>query len=194
MTKRVFIIHGWDFNPGMNWYGSVKENLEQHGFEVIVPSMPDSHHPSITEWVDYLQKIVGEVDSDTYFIAHSIGCRTVMKFLESEVADGDSCGGVIFVGGWFTLSPAATPDSEYKSIAKPWLDMNLNFSRIKNKAAKFVAFFSDNDPYVPMNNITLFQDNLDAEVILESGMGHFDEESGVQELDVVASKIIEISS
>ncbi len=192
--KRVFIVHGWDFNPSMNWYSSVADKLKNKGFEATILDMPDSHHPSISQWVNHLQKCVGEVDEDTYFIAHSIGCRTVMKFLESEVADGDSCGGVIFVGGWFNLSSAATPDEEYKSIAKPWLSMKLNFARIKNKAKKFVSIFSDNDPYVPMNNISMFENNLGSEIILESGKGHFDEETaGVKELQVVVDKLLEMS-
>ncbi len=191
--KRVFIIHGWDFNPSMNWYSSVADKLKSNGFDVIIPSMPDSHHPSISQWVSHLQSLVKEVDEETFFIAHSIGSRTVMKFLESQVADGDSCGGVIFVGGWFNLSKEATPDDEYKSIAKPWLSMSLNFDNIKNKAKKFVAIFSDNDPYVPMNNISMFENNLGADVILESGMGHFDEDYGVKDLPIVVEKLLEMS-
>ena len=194
LMKRVFIIHGWDFNPKMNWYQSVKEKLKVEGFEVIIPEMPDSHHPSISQWVEKLAEVVGDVDDNTYLIGHSIGCKAIMKFLESEVANGDRCGGVIFVGGWFTLSPAALPDDNYKAIAKPWLNMKLNFGKIKSKSSKFIAFFSDNDPYVPTNNIPMFQDNLNAEVIIESGMGHFDEETGgVKELPSVADKLVEMA-
>ena len=192
--KRVFIIHGWDFNPKMNWYQSVKKKLELKGFEVIIPEMPDSHHPTPSEWVSKISEVVGEVDDETFFIAHSIAARAVLKFLESRIAKGDKCGGIIFVGGWFTLSPAATPDDEYKAIAKPWLNMKLNFSKIKSKSSKFIAFFSDNDPYVPMNNIKLFEDNLGAEIIMESSMGHFDEETaGVKDLPIVAEKLLEIA-
>ena len=191
--KRVFIIHGWDFNPGMNWYPSVKKHLEGEGFEVIVPEMPDSHHPSISQWAEKLVEVIGEVDKDTYIIAHSIGCKAIMKFLESEVPEGDIAGGIIFVAPWFTLSPAALPNDEYKSIAKPWLDMTLNFDNIRSKVKKFVAFFSDNDPYVPINNLKLFEDALSAEVIIESGMGHFDDDSAIKDLPQVADKLLEMA-
>ncbi len=192
--KRVFIIHGWDFSPEMNWYSSVGKSLEKNGFSVYIPKMPDSHHPSPREWISKIVEVVGDINEDVYLIAHSIAARAVMKFLESEVPDGDKCGGVIFVGGWFNLSPQALPDDNYKAVAKPWLEMQLNFNNIRSKANKFVAFFSDNDPYVPMNNLKLFEDNLGAEVIIESGMGHFDEDSGVKELVAVVDKLVEIAN
>jgi len=192
--KRVFIIHGWDASPEDNWYQSVAKEAEKNGFNAEVLKMPDSHNPSVSQWPEKVLNIVGEVDEDTYFIGHSIGCLTIMKFLQSEVADGDSCGGVIFVAPWFNLSKAALPDEEYRTIAKPWLEMKLNFNNIKNKSRKFTAFFSDNDPYVPMNNVTKFQDHLDAEIIIEPQMGHYDNESaGIVELQQVVDKLLEIS-
>ncbi|MEK6918552.1 MAG: alpha/beta hydrolase [Nanoarchaeota archaeon] len=192
--KRVFIIHGWDFNPKMNWYESVARTLEKEGFKVEIPEMPDTHSPVIREWVEKLVKIVGEVDEETYFICHSIGCKAVMKYLEGEVADGDVCGGVIFVGGWFSLSKEATPEPQMKLTAKPWLEMKTNFEKIKTRAKKFVAIFSDNDPYVPMNNVTLYQSNLDSEIIMLSGMGHFDEETAsTKELPIVVELLKKMS-
>lgn len=194
MSKRVFIIHGWDFSPQMNWYESVGKSLESEDFEVFIPVMPDSHHPNINSWVDKLLKTVGDVDENTFFVAHSIGCKAVMKFLESKVADGDFCGGVVFVAPWFSLSLDATPTPEYKLIAKPWLELKHNFSRLKTRAKKYSCIFSDNDPYVPMNNVTDFQSNLNSEIIMLSGKGHFDEETaGVKELPEAVQEIKKMS-
>lgn len=192
--KRVFIVHGWDFSPDMNWYSSVGKSLENEGFVVTIPVMPYSHSPVIREWVDKLVKIVGDVDDETFFVAHSIGCKAVMKFLESEVADGEVCGGVVFVGGWFSLSNEATPTPEYKLTAKPWLDMKINFDRVKTRSKRFVSIFSDNDPYVPMNNVSLFQSYLNSDIVMLQAMGHFDEETaGIKDLPVVVEELKKMS-
>ncbi len=82
MTKRLFIIHGWDFNPKMNWYPWLKMELEKREFEVAVPKMPNTSEPDINAWVLHLKKVVGKLNGETYFIGHSIGCQTIMRFLE----------------------------------------------------------------------------------------------------------------
>src|SRR3989344_3577618 len=87
--KRVFIVHGWDFNPEVNWYPWLKKELEKKGFKVIVPEMPNTSEPKINAWVSYLKKVVGKLDEETYFIGHSIGCQTIMRFLEKENNKGN---------------------------------------------------------------------------------------------------------
>ena len=82
--KRIFIVHGWDFNPSMNWYPKLKKKLEEKGYKVIVPLMPNSSIPNIDDWVNHLKKTVGSLDEETFFIGHSIGCQTIMRFLEKE--------------------------------------------------------------------------------------------------------------
>ena len=196
MTKRVFVVHGWDFNPNMNWYPSVKNSLESAGFEVKVLAMPDTSHPTIMEWVGKLAKEIDEVDEDTFFVGHSIGCLAILKFLESQVVDSEVAGGCVFVAPWFSLTDAATPDDNYKTIARPWLNLidSLDFEGINARSLGFTCLFSDDDPYVPLSNLKLFEEKLGATVILLSGKSHFDEETaGVRELPEVVEKIKELN-
>src|SRR3989338_3050206 len=86
--KRIFIIHGWDFNPKMNWYPWLKKKLEKEGFKVIVPEMPNTSKPKINEWVSHLKKVIGKLDENTYFVGHSMGNQTIMRYLEKENYDG----------------------------------------------------------------------------------------------------------
>ena len=44
--------------------------------------MPNSENPKIEKWVKYLEENIKSVDEQTYFIGHSIGCQTIMRFLE----------------------------------------------------------------------------------------------------------------
>ena len=94
--------------------------LEDKGYSVEVPEMPDTYHPKIDEWVNKLKEVVGTPDKDTILVGHSIGCQTIMRYLESV----DEIGGVVFVAGFFNLTKKSFESGEEKEIAKPCLDEN----------------------------------------------------------------------
>jgi len=187
MTKRLFIIHGWNFNPKMHWYSWIKKEFEKKGFKVEVPVMPNTSKPEINAWVSHLKKIVGELNEDTYFIGHSIGCQTIMRFLEKENYNG-KIGKVIFVAGWFKLGNLE--DEEVKEIANPWINTPINFNKVKEKISNLTVFLSSNEPYnyIEENKMT-FEEKLKAKVIILDNKGHFTEEDGVNKLPEVLKEI-----
>ena len=81
MSKRVFIVHGWDGYPEEGWFPWLKKELEAKDFEVYVPQLPDAENPRIYKWVPKLAEIVGVPDEQTYFIGHSMGCQTIARYL-----------------------------------------------------------------------------------------------------------------
>ncbi|MCL5733929.1 MAG: alpha/beta hydrolase [Patescibacteria group bacterium] len=188
--NRVFIIHGWDGHPNEGWFPWLKEELEQKGFEVQVPEMPETDEPKIETWVPYLAQLVGRPDENTYFVGHSIGCQAILRYLE-YLPDDKKIGGAIFVAGWFTLESLGT-DEEIET-AGPWLETPIDFGKIKNHAQKFTAIFSDNDPYVPAENQKMFEDNLGAKIIIEHNKGHFSGSDKITELQSALEAILEIS-
>lgn len=187
MTKRVFIIHGWASSPNKDWHPWLKSKLEEKGFEAFVPAMPDADHPKIETYVPFLAKQVGRPDENTFLVGHSIGCQTILRYLES--AKG-KVGGCVFVGGWFSLRGLETKDE--RDIAKPWLETPIDFEKVRKATQKFTAIFSDNDPFVPLSNMKLFEQNLGAKVVLESKKGHFTDEEGVTELPVVMNELLKL--
>ena len=50
----------------------------------------------------------------------------------------------------------------------------MDFSRITQHTNKFLAIFSDDDPFVPLTDINLFKERLNAKTILLKNKGHFD--------------------
>ena len=56
-----------------------------------------------------------------------------------------------------------------------------------------MAIFSDNDPYVPLDNQEEFKGMLNAKIIIEHEKGHFSGSTGTIELPVVLEAILEIS-
>lgn len=190
MSKRVFIVHGWDGYPEEGWFPWLARELETKGFEVSTPFMPHSSEPKITEWVPFLKMLVGDVDRDTYFVGHSIGCQTILRLLEKEKKE---VGGAIFVGGWFVLSEAVMKDKESAEIAKPWLETPIDFEKIRKVLPTSIAIFSHDDPLVPLDNAHPFAEELDSEIFIEHGMGHFSGDDGVIELPIVLESLLALA-
>jgi predicted alpha/beta hydrolase family esterase len=65
MPKRVIIIHGYGGSPEINWIPWLKAELEKQGIAVSVPAMPNTDAPQLSEWLPYLQEVVGEPDENT---------------------------------------------------------------------------------------------------------------------------------
>ena len=183
--KKAYLIHRWEGNPENCWFPWLKKELEAKGFAVVVPAMPNTDEPRIEEWVGHLKEIVKDVDEETYFIGHSIGCQAIMRFLET--LENVKVGGLVFVAGFFNLPNLET--QEEKDIAKPWIENPIDTDKIKKMSKKITCIFSDNDPDVPLSDIDLFKERLGAKIIIEKGKGHFDEDSGVMELGVVLEEM-----
>lgn len=193
MEKRIIIVHGWDGYPEETWFPWTKHELEKIGFEVIVPQMPNADAPEIDSWVTFLHEIVGLCDEDTYFIGHSIGCQTILRYLGS-LSEGIKVGGAVLVAGWVSLTPMAIRTAEEQAIARPWFERPILYEKILLHTRKFVGIFSDNDPYVPIENQITYRKKLDAEIIVISGRGHFNDDSNTKEIPEVVFAIKKIAN
>ncbi len=190
--KRVFIIHGWEGTPQDGWYPWLKKELEKKGFQAFVPAMPNSDAPEIKSWLATLKKAVGTPDGNTYFVGHSIGCQTILRYLEG-LPKTAKVGGVVFVAGWFTLTPEATPDEDSKAVAKPWFETPIDIRKVLQKTKNMIAIFSDNDPYVPFEENKKEYRKFCRKVIVET-KGHFTEdEDNVFELPSALKAVLEMA-
>ncbi len=142
--KRIIIVHGWGGYPEEGWFPSFKNELETRGYQVLVPKMPHTENPTINDWVQFLSKTVGKPDENTYLVGHSIGCQTILRYLEG-LNVGEKIGGALFVAGWFNLENME--DDEERTIAEPWLSTPINFERVRSALPKSTLIISDNDPY-----------------------------------------------
>lgn len=167
--KRVYIIHGWGGSPNKNWIPWLKSELEKRGYKVFAPEMPDTDAPQIGAWVAHLSKIVGTPDKDTYFVGHSIGCQTVLRYLETVE---QSVGGAIFVAGWFNLENLE--DEESENIAEPWIKTPIHIAKIREALPKSVLLISDDDPFGAVEeNKRKFSEITPHKVVLPHA-GHID--------------------
>ncbi len=117
MSKRIFIIHGWDGYPEEGIFPWLKKELQDKGFEVFNPSMPDPKRPKMETWVQYLSEQIGEPDKNTFLFGHSIGFQTILRYLESLPSD-KKIGGAVALAGWVNLTDEAFEDEEDKKTGK----------------------------------------------------------------------------
>jgi uncharacterized protein len=179
--KRAFIIHGWDGSPEEGWFPWLKKRLEDKGYSVEVPAMPDPEEPEIEAWVGKLEELVGEADADTFFVGHSIGCQTILRYLERLDADY-KVGGVLMVAGWMNLKPVVFEEEGAEEVARPWLDTPLDWKKVRQHCDNYAAIFSQDDPYVPIEDAGIFAKELGAKVVILNGLQHINGEAGVTEL------------
>ncbi|MBI3255796.1 MAG: serine hydrolase family protein [Candidatus Andersenbacteria bacterium] len=187
MKKRVFIIHGWGGKPDEHWLPWLGKELEKQGFTVVAPSMPNADKPVIEEWVPYLTREVGELDEHTYFVGHSIGCQTIIRYLETQA--GKKAGGCVFVAGWFKLENLEEGE---EGVAEPWERDDIDYAKVKSVTQNFTVLNSSDDDYGAVEeNKQLFEQRLGAKVIIMENMGHFTEGDGVTKLPAALEAIME---
>ena len=172
MQKRVFIVHGWDGHPEEGWFPWLKKELETKGFQVFVPQLPETNSPRIFNWVPALAAAVGEADDETFFVGHSMGCQTIARYLES-LPESKRVGGAVFVAGFFKRLTGLEYDADVQATDKHWLGASLDLAKVRTHLPKSVAIFSDNDPFVPLDNQDDFRDQLGAKIVIENSKGHF---------------------
>lgn len=182
--SRVILVHGWGGSPNNDWFAWAANKLKQKGYEVLVPSMPDSGHPRMETWIPRLAETIGEPKSDDILIGHSVGCQTILRYLASLNAN-QRVNKVILVAPWGAALSNLSADEEVE-IARPWRETPIDFGKAKTKADSFVAIFSDDDYYVPFEeNSRVFKEKLGAEIVKQRGYKHFSEGDGVTELPIL---------
>ena len=193
--RRVFIIHGWAASPSENWFPWLKRTLESMGYEVQVPVMPSSEEPRIDAWVSTIANLVGKADEDTYFIGHSMGCAAIVRYLQT-LPDKISIGGAVFVAGFFfPLTPpgGSWNDKPGAKTNEHWATTPIDFNKVKTHLKRSIAIFSDNDPWVPLQNKDIFSTELGSDVVIEHNAGHLNDKAGFRELPAALDAIINIS-
>ena len=184
--RNAILIHGWGGRPQRDWFPWAKKELEKIGLNVIIPKMPDTEKPIIEKWINKLNEVSSNIYDDAIFIGHWIGCQTILRFLEVQ-SDNFKINKLILVAPWWFLN---LETKEEKQIAKPWLDSNIDFEKVKTKVGKTTCVFSNDDPVVPLDkNVVFFREKLNPEIIIKNKMGHFSQEDGVTKLSLLLNLI-----
>lgn len=184
--KQIYLIHGWDGTPDSDWFPWVKQQLSAQGYYVNTPEMPETAAPTIEKWVGKLEEIVIDLNDEMILIGHSIGCQTILRFLEKQ-PESVKVGPIIFVAPWFTLQGLDTKEEE---IAKPWIETPIDFAKVLRHTNSITTIFSLDDPVVPTENIKMFEEKLDAQTLIFENKRHFNETVDEDLLEIIQTEIV----
>lgn len=178
--NKIYIVHCWDGTKDDGWYPWLDEKLTNENNKVFRFNMPNTANPKIGEWVSFLDQQIDNLDENTYFVGHSIGCQTILRYLQSK--DVTKIGGVLLVAPWLDLLDYAIEDEESYDTAMPWLTEKIDFEKVKKFTNNIHCIFSDNDYFVSIDQKDKFEKLLDAKTLVVSGKGHISGEDNVYEL------------
>jgi len=139
----------------------------------------------MNEWLKFLKDYVGKPDKDAYFVAHSLGCITIARYLEALPIKA-RVGGCVFVAG-FSGRLNIPEISEFYSLP-------FDAEKAKIHCDKFTMVFSDNDPFVIPKNQESWKNLIGAKIIVEHHKGHFSGNDGIIELPSALESVLEISN
>jgi hypothetical protein len=178
--KKVFIIHGYGGYPNKNWFPWLKSELEKSNISVTVLAMPNTESPQLSEWLSYLQLQVANPNENIYFVGHSLGCITILKYLES-LPKNIKVGGAVLVAGFIRPIHFHELDNFFQTL--------LNVKKINMSVKKIIAINSDNDPHVPYQQAEEIEYRFGAELIKIHNGDHLNEKAGYKEFPLLLEKL-----
>lgn len=168
--ERIFLIHGWGGSPKKDWFPWAAAELNNRGYQVSVPEMPEPGNPKIDAWVNKIKEVIGTPRADDILIGHSIGTLAILRYL-GTLTDKEHIQKALLIAPWHFIT-LGDPETE-RSVSE-WVERPIDYEKIRTKADKIVAVLSENDPWVPLKeNETYFREQLKPEMIVMQGMGHF---------------------
>lgn len=193
---RLCIVPRWAGNQTMEWYDwlCATEVVRESFSEVLRPDVEDWQAPAIESWISALHAACGRSGADlarTYFVAHSVGCQGVIRYL-ATLPEGATVAGCLLVAGWWTLDepwdsilPWVYPlDSEGKAPAHP-----IDLARVRAACRRIVTLISDNDQFTSDWQQTRrdWHSRVNAEVQVIPGVKHFNGEEWPVVRDTLAA-------
>jgi predicted alpha/beta hydrolase family esterase len=192
--KRAFIIHGYQGYPEEAWQPWLKLELEGRGYTVALPAMPHPDNPGVDEWIQFIAGLVSTPDDDTVLIAHSMGGFAVVLYLDALGLTGGAVGKTVLVATGYPSGLSAQAADERTGgdpVLRVWMTRSVDAGRVKKAAGRCTVILADDDPYIPVDDATTaFTLNLGANIVIEKGLGHMNEDSHISQLPSALAAVL----
>ena len=177
---KVLIIHGFEGDPSEGWKPWLKNSLEDLGYEVRSPKMPNFAHPDYSEVMDFLEEQTKDFTENDIVVGHSLGGHFAIKIAEKK-----KIGKIVLVAptiGGFEMSyeiwKKNDPGSDFDSCEKILEGNKVEFDKIK--ARQKIAIFGETDRGIPVAHADLLDDSW--QVVKKPNTGHMSIEKEVPEI------------
>lgn len=188
MDKQAYLIHGWGGEPDQGFRPWLKNALEEQGYTVVTPKLPNADRPNVDEQLKFIHELIPTTHAGIVIVGHSLGCNLILRFL-ATLPEGAVVGTTVLVAP--AINEIVGLDANEAIIAAPWLADTIDANKAKRAGGKMTAIFSDNDPYIPPSTLDLLKHHYDMNVIVEHNRGHYSESDPVHEVPEILKAILE---
>jgi len=165
------LVHGWEGGPDKDWFPWLNKKLIKDGYDVINMSMPNPMSPKKDEWVNHLEKHIKTL-KNIFFVAHSLGAICVVKYLEKI---SKKTRGAVFV------APYIINEQEYKTVSS-FYSRKIDWAKVNKNCNKFFTIFSDDDPFVSLDQYLFMRDKTNVDLTVLHNKGHFSDNDNIKEI------------
>ena len=164
--KNAIVLHGTSSTPDSFWFPYLKRKLEEKGFKVFIPALPEPDNPDLEKWLP--AALEEGINGETVLVGHSAGAPLILSILEKTDHKIELA---ILVAGY------ARPKGENPQ-PEAILQDNYDWEKIKSHVKEIIFINSDNDPW-GCNDVEgkYMLDNLGGTLIIKKGEGHMGSDS-----------------
>ncbi len=186
MIKRATILHGTDGDTSMFWMPWLKEWLEEQGYEVFCPRLPDNHTPNIDLYDKFLKKS-GWDFTDNIIIGHSSGATTLLNLLNSTWMPNIKS--AVLVGALLNENLVKSAEwyegGQFENLFMDDYDTN----KIIKRAGTFYFVHGDDDPYCDFEDAKKLCKDLKGKMIVIKNGHHLAGTSGITQLPELINEL-----
>jgi len=150
------LLHGYEGRPDSNFKPWLKKELEQRGYDVQVPALPNPDNPNIMEQVAYVLEHC-TFDEHTILLGHSLGGPVALKVVEALARPIQK---LIIAAGF--IQP------HFRDHARPFektFDWTFDFKKIKKNAGSITYLRASNDSAVPAEQADAMRSKMGGTII-----------------------------
>jgi uncharacterized protein len=175
---RIVYLHGdgvlyWSWG----WVTHVRDALQSAGFPTFFELFPDSIEARAQYWMPFLEQYVRVTEKDV-LLGWSCGAVAALRFAQRYRVRG-----LVLVAPYYTdLGLESVRRSGW--VADPW-----DWPRLRSNTETIAIFRSDKDPYVSQREFEALAQQVQAEVHVLPGAGHFSEQEAFPELTAYIARV-----
>lgn len=188
--KKAVLLHGTDGSPDDHWFPWLKKELEERGYSVFAPTLPENHTPSRDVYEEFL-KNTGWDFSDNLLIGHSSGTTTILNLLMADWFPKVKASVMVgtFLNEKLTKSADWYESGQFDNLFVQVFDVES----IKSKCSEFIFVHGDNDPACEYGDAKEFCQELGGDFITIKNGAHLSGSSGITEIPEMVEKLNEKS-
>lgn len=164
-VKRAVILHAMEQTSQGHWYPWLKDQLEQRGYEVWVPDLPNNFYPSVEEAKELLLSS-GWDFTDNLIIGHSSGSLQALYLVQNLPKDVviDS---LVLVSTFDHALPGM--EEQHQNLFCVDYDSKQIIKHLKCRA----VIHAKDDPWCPVEGAQYWAKSLKARLVVFDSGGHF---------------------